>query len=126
MKLIFFTLFASFAFATGNQVQLGVYSGAIEVHDTVAFELLSGGKAVVTSDYFNIDGTKKEAPAKVMHGSWSYQDPFLTISFAGYKDKLRKEDCPQTFPCFKFEESFGKKSLSPLNVPYGFGIRIKK
>ncbi len=124
MKIYFFILLTYFAFASSEKVQLGTYAAAPVVHDTVAFELLKGGKAIVASDYFDVDGNKNKKPVKVMKGSWSYKDPFLTISFGTYKDKLRKEDCPQLFPCFKFEKS-QTNGLSPLNVPYGFGIRTK-
>ena len=122
MKLAALILFISSSFAASDRVQVGLYSGAVEVHDTVAFELVKGGKAVITSDYFNLDGSKKKLPDRVMKGTWSYREPFLTISYGAYRDKFRKEDCPQPNPCYKFEESEGKKP-SPLNAPYGFGLR---
>lgn len=121
MKLFFLVLLSFLANASTHE-QLGTYAGAPEVHDTVAFELLKEGKAIVTTDYFNADGSKNKAATKKLKGTWSYKDPFLTISFGSHKDQLRKEDCPQPHPCFKFEKSYGK-NLSPLNVPYGFGYR---
>lgn len=124
MKTVFLALL-SFVASAGTQVGLGIYSSAPEVHDRVAFELLKEGKATVTADYFNVDGSPNKSSSKTLKGTWSYKDPLLTISFGPNKDRLRKEDCPQPYPCFKFEKSFGK-GLSPLNVPYGFGLRSVK
>lgn len=121
MKILILCLLSFFTLAK-SEPQLGVYAGAPEAHDTVAFEILKNNIAVVTSDYFNADGSKNQSPKKVVKGTWSFKGPFLTISAGLIKDKLRKEDCPQSFPCFKFEKSEGK-GLSPLNVPYGFGLR---
>ncbi len=123
MKQIFFLLLISFTLAsTVNAVQLGVYAGAPIVNDTVAFELQANEKAIVTSDYFNSDGNRTMKPKNLIRGTWKYKEPFLLITFGKFQDKLRKENCPQLNPCFKFENSEGK-GLSPLNVPYGFGLR---
>ncbi len=101
---------------------LGVYAGAPIVNDTVAFELQANENVIVISDYFNSDGSRNTTSKNKVKGTWKYKAPFLLITFGQFKDKLRKEDCPQPNPCFKFEKSEGK-GLSPLNVPYGFGVR---
>jgi len=59
MILIFF--FAVTAWAS-NPVHLGIYAGAPIIHDSIAFELLPDGKAIITTDYFEADGQIRKAP----------------------------------------------------------------
>lgn len=121
MRLFLFIFLAIISFQASS-IELGTYAGSPIVNDTVAFELLNNSKAKVTKDYFNSNGDRNKSPKKFINGNWIYKEPFLMITYGKFKDYLRIENCPQPNSCFKFEKSEGEK-LSPLNVPYGFGLR---
>jgi len=81
---------------------------------------MKDGKALITTDFYDGEGNKKKVIDKKIKGSWTYQDPTLTVKFGKHKDHFKKgTDCYENRPCFKFDKSESKEK-SPLNVEYEF------
>ena len=118
--LLFVVVFNSVgAFA---ETQMGTYSAATESEWGVAFELKSGGLAVVTTEYnYDYDEHDKRVEhKKTVTGKWTMQGSSLTLAYGHFKDTFEyKSDCDEKKPCYKFKNSTGK-GMSPLNVEYEF------
>jgi hypothetical protein len=119
-------LLGSAAFGSGASKGpiLGTYSAFTEADWTVAFDLKSGGKAVViTESSYEYDSKGKRVDSKkTVDGSWEFKHPVLILTYDGFRDKfVQSNSCHEKKPCFKYDSPVESKSgKSPLNVNYEF------
>lgn len=107
------------------EIKLGEFWLAIEAGWTSGFELRKDGKATITPEFENENGSEDDvtipppAPPKRVEGRWMQAGETIEISFEKYRDQFRlQKGCGgyKNLYCFKYVKSLSSsKEKSPLN-----------